>query len=71
MGAGSTFLFQPGVKTRENPHTPEATYDLHYDIAKYFKKYFENIGSLYYSEEGFDDFYLGKESAYPDIHASI
>lgn len=71
MGAGSTFFFQPGVKTRENPLTPKANYELHYDIAKYHQKHLDNIGSLYYSAEGFDDFYLGKGSAYPDIHASV
>ena len=71
MGAGSTFFFQPGVETRENPHTPESAYDLHYDIARYHQKYLDKIGSLYYSEERFDDFYLGKGSAYPDIHGSI
>ncbi|MBN1388672.1 MAG: hypothetical protein JW965_09515 [Bacteroidales bacterium] len=71
MGAGSTFFFQPGVKTRENPLTPEYAYDIHYDIARYHQKHLDKIGSLYYSEEGFDDFYLGKGSAYPDIHGSI
>ncbi|MBS0011558.1 MAG: hypothetical protein KFF49_09125, partial [Bacteroidales bacterium] len=71
MGAGSTFFFQPGVKTRENPLIPAEAYDLHYDIAGYYSKHLDAIGSLYYSEEVFDDFYLGKGSAYPDIHASI
>ncbi|MFO7852695.1 MAG: M14 family zinc carboxypeptidase [Bacteroidota bacterium] len=71
MGAGSTFFFQPGVESRENPYTPEKSYKLHYDIARYHQKHLDNIGSLYYSEEGFDDFYFGKGSAYPDIFASI
>lgn len=71
MGASSTFFFQPGVKTRQNPHTPQYNYDLHYKIATYHQKHLDRIGSLYYSEEGFDDFYLGKGSAYPDIHASV
>jgi len=71
MGSGSTFFFQPGVPSRENPLTPEDNYNLHYDIAAYHKEYLDNIGSLYYSAEGFDDFYLGKGSAYPDIHASV
>lgn len=71
MGSSSTFFFQPGVKTRENPHTPKDNYALHNDIARYHQKYLDKIGSLYYTEEGFDDFYLGKGSAYPDIHASV
>lgn len=71
MGASSSFFFQPGVRTRENPLTPKENYELVTEIAKYHIKYLDEIGSLYYSEESFDDFYLGKGSAYPDIHASI
>jgi len=71
MGASSTFFFQPGVRTRENPLTPKENYELVTEIATYHIKYLDEIGSLYYSEEGFDDFYLGKGSAYPDIHASV
>lgn len=71
MGASSTFFFQPGVRTRENPLTPQENYELVTEIAQYHIKYLDEIGSLYYSEEGFDDFYLGKGSAYPDIHASV
>ena len=29
------------------------------------------IGSLYYSGEGYDDFYYGKGSTYPDIHGCV
>lgn len=71
MGASSTFFFQPGVRTRENPLTPKENYELVTEIAEYHIKHLDAIGSLYYSEEGFDDFYLGKGSAYPDIHASV
>ncbi len=71
MGASSTFFFQPGVRTRENPLTPKDNYELVTEIAEYHIKHLDAIGSLYYSEEGFDDFYLGKGSAYPDIHASV
>ena len=31
----------------------------------------DEIGSLYYSEEKFDDFYYGKGSTFPDINGSI
>ena len=71
MGASSTFFFQPGVKERENPLISEESYKLHNDIARYHQRFLDEIGSLYYSEEVFDDFYLGKGSAYPDIFASI
>jgi len=71
MSANSTFFFQPGIPTRNNPLTPESTGRLTREIAKYHAKAFDHIGSLYYSEETFDDFYYGKGSSYPDVNASI
>ena len=71
MGTGSTFFFQPGIPTRNNPHTPQQTYDLTYAIAEYHAAGLDRIGSSYYTEESFDDFYLGKGSAYPDVHGSL
>lgn len=71
MGASSTFFFQPGVPERNNPNVPNANYELTKEVATYHAKYLDNIGSYYYSEEGFDDFYFGKGSSYPDVHASV
>jgi hypothetical protein len=71
FGANSTFFFQPGVPTRVNPHTPLQTNELTYDIAAYHAAMLDQIGSLYYMEQGFDDYYYGKGSAYPDVNGSI
>ena len=71
MGANSTFFFQPGVQTRNNPVVPIENQQITTLISKYHAKYLDEIGSLYYTEESFDDFYLGKGSAYPDVHGSI
>ena len=71
MGANSTFFFQPGVPTRNNPLTPENNYVLTRKIAEYHSEYLDKIGAGYYSEEQFDDYYLGKGSSYPDINSSI
>ncbi|MDP4223596.1 MAG: M14 family zinc carboxypeptidase, partial [Bacteroidota bacterium] len=71
MGANETFFFQPGVATRNNPLTPSEIITLTAEIGKYHEKYLDEIGSLYYSEEGYDDFYVGKGSSYPDIHGSV
>ncbi len=71
MGANSTFFFQPGVPTRNNPLTPENNYLLTNKIAAYHAKYLDKIGSPFFSEEQFDDYYLGKGSSYPDINSSI
>jgi len=71
MGSNSTFFFQPGIPSRNNPNTPETTFLLTEKIANYHAAALDRIGSLYYTRETFDDFYYGKGSTYPDIHGSI
>ncbi|MGB1042031.1 MAG: M14 family zinc carboxypeptidase [Tenacibaculum sp.] len=71
MGTNSTFFFQPGIPSRTNPLTPQMNQDLTKEIATYHAKAFDKIGSTYYSEESFDDFYYGKGSTFPDINGSI
>jgi len=71
MGSNSSFFFQPGIPSRTNPLTPQMNQDLTKEIATYHAKSFDKIGSLYYSEESFDDFYYGKGSTFPDINGSI
>lgn len=71
MGTNSTFFFQPGIPSRTHPLTPQLNQDLTKGIATYHAKALDNIGSLYYSEESFDDFYYGKGSTFPDINGGI
>ena len=71
MGSNSTFFFQPGIPSRTHPLTPQLNQDLTREIATYHAKALDKIGSQYYSEESFDDFYYGKGSTFPDINGSI
>ena len=71
MGTNSTFFFQPGIPSRTNPLTPQMNQDLTKEIGTYHAKALDKIGSQYYSEESFDDFYYGKGSTFPDINGSI
>ena len=71
MDANSTFFFQPGVKSRNNPLTPEKNYELTNEIGQYHASYLDKIGAPYFTEEQFDDYYFGKGSSYPDINGSI
>ena len=71
MGSNSSFFFQPGIPSRTNPLTPQMNQDLTREIATYHAKALDKIGSMYYSEESFDDFYYGKGSTFPDINGSI
>lgn len=71
MGTNSTFFFQPGIPSRKFPWTPDKNVDLTHKMAAFHAKYLDQIGSLYYSEESFDDFYIGKGSTYPDVNGSV
>lgn len=71
MGTNSTFFFQPGEPTRVHPLTPSLNQQLTAEIGTYHAKALDKIGSLYYSEENYDDFYYGKGSTFPDVNGSI
>ncbi len=71
MGSNSSFFFQPGIQSRTHPLTPKLNQELTKQIGNYHAKAFDKIGSLYYTEENFDDFYYGKGSTFPDINGGI
>ena len=71
MGTNSTYFFQPGIPARNNPLTPKKNFELTTEMSLYHAKALDKIGSLYMTEEGFDDFYMGKGSTYPDLHGSV
>jgi len=71
MGSNATFFFQPGVPSRVNPNTPKKNQALTAAIGNYHAKFLDSIGSMYFTKEGYDDFYYGKGSTFPDIHGSI
>lgn len=71
MGSNSTYFFQPGIPSRNNPLTPEKAFELTRKIAQYHAKAMDDIGSMYYSEESFDDYYPGKGSTFPDLNGSV
>lgn len=71
QGSNATFFFQPGVPSRVNPNTPEKNQVLTGLIGNFHARALDSIGSLYFTKEGYDDFYYGKGSTYPDINGSI
>ena len=71
MGTNSTFFYQPGIPSRVNPLTPKENQKITAQIGKFHEKRLSEIGSLFYSEEDYDDFYYGKGSTFPDINGSI
>ncbi|WP_297792365.1 M14 family zinc carboxypeptidase [uncultured Eudoraea sp.] len=71
MSTNSTFFFQPGEPTRVHPLTPNKNQELTAEIGTYHAKALDKIGSLYYSEERYDDYYYGKGSTFPDVNGGI
>ncbi|MEL6675180.1 MAG: M14 metallopeptidase family protein [Bacteroidota bacterium] len=71
MGTNSTFFFQPGVPSRNHPLSPEKVFSITDKMANYHAEALDKIGSLYYTKEGFDDFYYGKGSTYPDVNGGV
>ena len=71
MGSNSTFFFQPGIPSRNNPNTPQKTFELAGKLAPYHAKRLDSIQSMYYSQQSYDDFYYGKGSTFGDIHGSV
>jgi len=73
MGTNATNFFEPTkLYGSENPVVPRPNYDvLNPLFAKYFAKALDEIGSLYFSKENFDNSYPGYGSTYPDIHGGL
>lgn len=71
MGTDGTYFFQPGIPSRNYPLTPKRNFELTQKLAKFHARAFDQAGQLYYTEESFDDFYIGKGSTYPDVQGSV
>ena len=71
MGKDQTFFFQPGIPSSVNSLISKKNQDLTLKISKFHEKELDEIGSLYYSKEDYDDFFLSKGSAYPDINGGV
>ena len=71
MGSNSTYYFHPGVPKRKNPLIPTRERELLSIIAEEHAAWLDSAGELYTSEEGFDNFYIGKGSTYPSINGSV
>lgn len=71
MGTNQTFFFMPGIQTRIHPLTPKKNQELTAKIGTFHAKALDKIGSLYFTEERYDDYYYGKGSTYPDANGSV
>lgn len=71
QGTNATFFFMPGVPSRVHPLTPPKNQELTRKMGEYHAKALDKIGSLYFTQEGYDDFYYGKGSTFPDSQGAV
>ncbi|WP_048690464.1 M14 family zinc carboxypeptidase [Catenovulum maritimum] len=71
MQSDRGYFFQPGISSRTNPLTPKENQSITKQLTQYVADSFDKLGLLYFSEERFDDFYIGKASTYPDLQGGI
>lgn len=66
-----SYFFQPGIAKMVHPLTPRQNQTLTARMARAHARALDAIGSLYYTGESFDDYYIGKGSTYPDVNGSV
>lgn len=69
MGSTSTFYFDPGKYSSNNPVVPYYLYDTIYPVyGEYFSKAMNALGSMYFTKEAFDKLYPGYGSSYINFY---
>ncbi|XOV86611.1 MAG: M14 family zinc carboxypeptidase [Pseudomonadota bacterium] len=71
QGSDNNFFFMPGEPKRTHPLTPAINQTLTNRIADFHRRAFDSDGTLYFSEEGYDDFFMGKGSTYADLFGCV
>ncbi|MDR1203077.1 MAG: hypothetical protein LBL58_15805 [Tannerellaceae bacterium] len=73
MGSNSTYYFEPSPpRSTWNPTIPEETYNvLNPLLANYYSQALDQIGSLYYTKEDFDNISPIYGSTYPDFQGGV
>ncbi|MET1056723.1 MAG: M14 family zinc carboxypeptidase [Pedobacter sp.] len=71
QGANATYYFEPTPKSHESPIIPQFLYDFQVILAKYHAKALDDIGSLYFTKENYDNLSPIYGSTYPKFFGSV
>jgi hypothetical protein len=71
MGPNSTYYFHPGDPDRTFPYIPARSMELLDQVSDRPRSWLDSEQRLYFNEEGYDNYYIGKGSTYPHMHASM
>lgn len=71
MGSNSTYYFHPGAPDRTFPYIPDRSMELLDQVSDRARSFLDREQRLYFNEENYDNYYIGKGSTYPHMHASM
>lgn len=71
QGTNATYYFEPSPKRHESPIIPQFLYDFQPTLAKYHAKALDEIGSLYFTKENYDNLSPIYGSTYPKFFGSV
>lgn len=71
QGANATYYFEPTPKRHESPIIPQFLYEQNAVLAKYHAKALDEIGSLYFTKENYDNLSPIYGSTYPKFYGSL
>lgn len=71
QGSNATYYFEPTPKRHESPIVPQFLYDEQTALAKYHAKALDDIGSLYFTKENYDNLSPIYGSTYPKFFGSV
>lgn len=70
-GSTNGAFFSPGKSTSIDKNIPADNYKWSEVFGKYHGDTLSSIGTLYFSKEGYDDFFTGKGAALPDLQGGV
>lgn len=71
QGTNATYYFEPTPKSHESPIIPQFLYEFQVILAKYHAKALDEIGSLYFTKENYDNLSPIYGSTYPKFFGSV
>lgn len=71
QGANATYYFEPTPKRHESPIIPQFLYEENAVFAKYHAKALDEIGSLYFTKENYDNLSPIYGSTYPKFYGTV
>jgi hypothetical protein len=71
QGTNATYYFEPTPKSHESPIIPQFLYEFQVILAKYHANALDEIGSLYFTKENYDNLSPIYGSTYPKFFGSV